>query len=121
MKQIIMTLFFSVALLPGLCARCLVVTLSNGQRLAFDLDDRDVVMTTQGNQLVFNGYNIHRERITEFRIFAKAPEGAIAVGIQEVSGERNSVRSEVYDLSGRRITALKPGIYVINNKKIVIR
>ena len=44
-------------------------------------------------------------------------------GIVEVRGERREAREECYDLQGRRIesSTLKPGLYIINGRKIAIK
>ena len=107
-------------LAPSLSARCLVITLKNGQRMAFQLDEGNVVMTHTDTQLNFNGMTIDREQIMEFRIFAQTPKDAITVGMKSVKGEEDNAKPEIYDLSGRRATNLRPGIYVINKKKVVI-
>jgi len=46
-----------------------------------------------------------------------------ATGIEDVRNNRESVRSGVYTLDGRKVDAenLRPGLYVINGKKIVVK
>lgn len=121
MKRILLTTLLALTIGQGMDARSLVITLSNGQRLAFGLDEQNVVMTEEGNQLYFNGYSINRIRITEFRIFEQAPADAIQVGIKDLATGKTTESSTIVDLSGRPVQHLKPGIYVINRKKVVIR
>ena len=40
-------------------------------------------------------------------------------GINELKGENGNVKTEVYDLSGRRVQNAKKGIFVINGKVVV--
>ena len=47
-------------------------------------------------------------------------EDGTETGIDELEGENGSVKTEVYDLSGRRVTHPKKGhIYIVNDKKRV--
>ena len=68
MKRVLLIILAAFLLLPGIGARCLVVTLKGGQRMAFQLDDQNVVMTHSDTQLTFNGLSIDRSQIQEFRI-----------------------------------------------------
>lgn len=132
MKRIFLSILLGILLAQGAGARCLVVTLANGVRMAFDLDE-DVVMRSSDTQLTFNDVSINRKDIKEFRIFKERPADTIAVGIKELKSEgmRNGQGAgAVQDLGGRyvttrpdvgRLSQLKPGIYIINHKKVVIR
>ena len=115
-------------------ARELVVTLQNGQRVAFHLSStEDVVMTQTAEQVLFNGTALNRADIKELRIFQQLPQDAIPVGIQSVeNGQLTMEHEAVYDLSGRRVAAsamelanqrLRPraGVYLIHNKRVVVR
>lgn len=108
-------------LLSTASARCLVITLQDGQRLAFDITEQEVVMTHTEAQLTFNGYTIDRTNIKEFRIHAERPQDAIAVGITNIQPLSPDDAHSIHDLSGREVTHLRPGIYIINHKKIIIR
>jgi len=121
MKRIILMFLAAFLLLPVINARCLVVTLKSGQRMAFQLDDQDVVMTHTDTQLTFNGLSIERDQIQEFRIHEATPKDAIAVGVESLSSDQARAPYAVYDLSGRRVQQLRPGVYVINKKKVVLR
>lgn len=46
-----------------------------------------------------------------------------ATGIQEVRGQKSVTKTGVYTLDGRRVNAenLRPGLYIMNGKKIVIK
>ncbi len=121
MKRLLLIILAAFLLLPSIGARCLVVTLKGGQRMAFQLDDQNVVMTHSDTQLTFNGLSIDRSQIQEFRIHEQTPKDAIAVGVESVRTRIASAPYAVYDLSGRRVQQLRPGIYVINKKKVVIR
>ena len=47
----------------------------------------------------------------------------VTTGIKEVSTQKSEVRSGVYTLDGRRVNAdnLRPGLYIVNGKKMVIK
>ncbi|MCR5180729.1 MAG: hypothetical protein K6C30_05885 [Bacteroidaceae bacterium] len=120
MKRIFVTLVLALALLPSINARYLVVTLYQGQRIAFDIEEQNVQMTHNDKQLFFNGYAITRSRIKELRIFTNLPDGATYVNV-DTPLAADAKPAVIYDLSGRRVTDLKPGFYIINNKKVVIR
>ncbi|MBO4801456.1 MAG: hypothetical protein J5545_06260 [Bacteroidaceae bacterium] len=114
-------------------ARELVVTLQNGQRIAFHLSSsEDVVMTQAEGHVTLGGTTFNRAEIQEFRIFQQLPADAIPVGIQAAEDELGSADTAVYDLGGRRVadSALefatqvsrpRAGVYLINKKKVVIR
>ncbi len=115
-------------------ARELVVTMQNGQRIAFHLSaTEDVVMTQSEEQVFLNGTPLNRADIKEFRIFQQLPEDAIPVGMQEIeNGTLVIENAAVYDLSGRRVAdsalqlatkRVRPhaGVYLINNRKVVVR
>jgi len=134
-------------LMVGLWAACavsareLVVTLQNGQRIAFHLSStEDVVMTQTAEQVILSGTALNRSDIKELRIFQQLPEDAIPVGIQDIENDGFAIHhspfimdsTAVYDLSGRRVAtsalefatqSVRPraGVYLINNKKVVIR
>lgn len=120
MKRSFVLFLLVIALLPSIYARYLVVTLNQGKRIAFDLEEQNVQMTYNDKQLLFNGYAVTRARIKELRIYTNCPEDATYVNISspQVSDTKPA---DIYDLSGRRVTDLKPGFYIINNKKIIIR
>lgn len=120
MKRLFIIILMATALLPSINARYLVVTLHQGQRIAFDLEEQNVQMTYNEKQLFFNGYAITRSRIKELRILTNIPDGATYVNVNspKTSDAKPAV---IYDLSGRRVSDLRPGIYIINNKKVVIQ
>ncbi len=120
MKRIFVFLLMTTVLLPSIYARYLVVTLYQGQRIAFDLEEQNVQMTYNDKQLFFNGYAITRSRIKELRIFTNLPDGATYVNVDTPLAPE-AKPAVIYDLSGRRVTDLRPGIYIINNKKVVIQ
>ena len=133
MKRLLIS-FLCVGLVFAASARELVVTLQNGQRIAFHLSSsEDVLMTQTEEQVTIGGTTFSREEIKEFRIFQQLPADAIPVGVQDVEdGEWRMKNAAVYDLGGRRVAdsalefvrqAQRPraGVYLINNKKIVIR
>ena len=40
-------------------------------------------------------------------------------GISEVKGEYENVKTEIYDLSGRKVENAQKGIFVVNGKKVI--
>ena len=40
-------------------------------------------------------------------------------GIDELKGENGNVKTEIYDLSGRRVQNAQKGLYIVNGKKVV--
>ncbi len=47
--------------------------------------------------------------------------GDDATGIDEVSSKREEVRSDYYDLQGRRVAQPTKGLYIVNGKKVIIK
>ena len=47
----------------------------------------------------------------------------VASGIEEVIGQKQEVRTGVFTLDGRKVNAenLRPGLYIVNGKKVVIK
>lgn len=133
--------FIYLTLFLGLCAfstsvgsRELVVTMQSGQRIAFHLSStEDVVMTQSEEQVFLNGTPLNRADVKEFRIFQQLPVDAIPVGVQDVeNGQLTMDNASVFDLSGRRVAdsawqlatrRVRPraGVYLINNKKVVVK
>ena len=62
----------------------------------------------------------------------KATEGAMSrinirvqgedteTGIDELKGENGNVKSEIFDLSGRRVQKAQKGLYIVNGKKVIM-
>ena len=48
-------------------------------------------------------------------------EDGTETGIDELEGENGSVKTEVYDLSGRRVAKPVSGIYVVDGKKVLVK
>ena len=44
-----------------------------------------------------------------------------ATGVNEVRGQKEDIRGEVYDLQGRRVAQPTKGLYIVNGKKVVIK
>ena len=71
-------LLLSVLAVSIVQARELVVTMQNGQRVAFHLSStEEVLMTQTEEQVLLNGMAMNRTDIKEFRIFQQLPEDAI--------------------------------------------
>jgi len=47
--------------------------------------------------------------------------GDDATGIDEVGSKREEVRSDYYDLQGRRVAQPTKGLYIVNGKKVIIK
>ena len=43
----------------------------------------------------------------------------VETGIEELKGENGNVKTEVYDLAGRRVQGAQKGIFIVNGKKVV--
>ena len=41
-------------------------------------------------------------------------------GIDEMKGENGKVKTEIYDLSGRRVQKAQKGIFIQNGKKVIM-
>ena len=62
---------------------------------------------------------ISEEAMSSVRISVRGEFGN-ATGVDEVNGENGKQKSEIYDLSGRRVNApAKGGVYIINGKKMI--
>jgi hypothetical protein len=48
-------------------------------------------------------------------------EDGTETGIDELEGENGKVKTEVYDLSGRRVAKPVSGIYVVDGKKVLVK
>ena len=133
MKKILL-LIVGLWVASGVGARELVVTLQNGQRIAFHLSaTEDVLMTQTAEQVILGGTPLNRADIKELRIFQQLPEDAIPVGVQSMEhGQWTMDNAAVFDLGGRQVAdnalelatrRVRPraGVYLINNKKVVIR
>lgn len=112
----------------------LVLTMKNGQRMAFILSKTESVLMTQADDaVVLNGQTFAKDDIQELRIFRELPDDAILLGITSPEAVQPLISSAVYDLSGRKVAdslmqlkdgvqrSLPQGIYIVNNQKIVIR
>ncbi|MBP5770383.1 MAG: hypothetical protein J6W75_03370 [Bacteroidaceae bacterium] len=112
----------------------LVLTMKNGQRMAFTLSKTENVLMTQADDaVVLNGHTFAKDDIQELRIFRELPDDAILLGITSPEAVQPLISSAVYDLSGRKVAdslmqlkdgvhrSLPQGIYIVNNQKIVIR
>ena len=47
--------------------------------------------------------------------------GGEATGIADVRGKMEDVRSDFFDLQGRKVTQPTKGLYIVNGKKVVIK
>ena len=63
------------------------------------------------------------DAITVTDIVVRSLTAEEVVGIKEVRGEKPEVRGRYYDLQGRRLTAApsRPGLYIVNGQKTLIR
>ena len=52
------------------------------------------------------------------KIVALTPE---ETGIDELKGENGKVKTEIFDLSGRRVQKAQKGIYIQNGKKVMVK
>lgn len=55
----------------------------------------------------------------ESRFFLFGFGDDMETGIDELKGENGHVKTEVYDLSGRRVQGAQKGIFIVNGKKVV--
>lgn len=55
----------------------------------------------------------------ESRFFLFGFGDDMETGIDELKGENGHVKTEVYDLSGRRVQGTQKGIFIVNGKKVV--
>ncbi len=112
-------------------ARELVLTLKDGQRIAFHLSEdnkQTACMTISEDAVVINGITYDRKDFKEIRIYKELPEGVdIADAIQGIGvGTTTPADNTIYDICGRRLgqvddssAPLRKGVYIINRKKVV--
>ena len=126
MKKLIPLMAFALAASVSVAARDLVITLADGSRQAFHLSSSEhVVMLQTDDGFTLNGIAYKTEDVTELRIFKEKPEDAIVITGIEAPAAKPAAAPAVYDLSGRRVAdtltdGLHPGIYIINNHKVII-
>ncbi len=128
-----MVAFVAALLLPqSTPARDLVVTLKDGTRIAYPLTAQDKVKMLPGEEaFTLNGQTYQLANVKELRLFKQTPEGAIPVGVKDIHDALQIPADDgIYDLSGRKVAEttsassiqqLKPGIYIINHQKVIIR
>lgn len=121
-----------MACMTTLCAtaRDLVITMKDGTRYAYHLSSTEQVKMVMGDDsFTLNGKSYSLNDVQELRIFKQTPEDAIVVSVKDIHGEEQSGSKEIYDLSGRKVTGdtaphgapLKPGIYIINRRKVIVQ
>ena len=97
--------------------------------------DKGVGLYTAGNNVSTNTENDDPEVTFEawknnaFKAYLPKPIGSGArflifdfgteTGIDQLEGENGNVKTEVYDLSGRRVQNAQKGIFIVNGKKVI--
>ena len=84
---------------------------------------------TTGQELVWNGETMQKcdeEVIWGFTAFMPLDSGAEGLPFDIVDGIKDVRQSagstvDVYDLSGRKVQTMKKGIYILNQKKVVVK
>ena len=74
----------------------------------------------QGNTWLNNGFKAYLPASVftagaRFLVFDFGTE----TGIDQLEGENSNVKTEVYDLSGRRVQSAQKGIFIVNGKKVI--
>lgn len=127
MRKVIIAILVLIGTAFDVSAKELVVTLKDGTRIAFHIDSRnDIWMFTNSGErtvrLRTTEFNI--DDIKEMRIHSQLPDDVQPDAIQELPATSAEARGVVYDLSGRKagtdLDKMKAGIYIVNNRKIVI-
>lgn len=79
------------------------------------------MMNQQGGTFLNNGFKAYlpagvlTTAGARFLVFDFGTE----TGIDELEGENGNVKTEVYDLSGRRVQSAQKGIFIVNGKKVI--
>ena len=72
-----------------------------------------------GSHFLNNGFKAYLPKPTgssaRFLVFDFGTE----TGIDQLEGENGNVKTEVYDLSGRRVQSAQKGIFIVNGKKVI--
>ncbi|MBR4160840.1 MAG: hypothetical protein IKT87_04065 [Bacteroidaceae bacterium] len=73
----------------------------------------------EGHSFLNNGFKAYLPKPTgsgaRFLVFDFGTE----TGIDQLEGENGNVKTEVYDLSGRRVQNAQKGIFIVNGKKVI--
>ena len=88
--------------------------LSNKEGIGF----YKAMMNQQGGTFLNNGFRAYLPADVagaRYLVFDFGTE----TGIDQLEGENGNVKTEVYDLAGRRVQNAKKGIYVVNGKVVV--
>ncbi|MBO4905974.1 MAG: hypothetical protein J5486_02920 [Bacteroidaceae bacterium] len=127
MKQILITAALLIASMISTTAKELVVTLKDGTRMAFHIDSHNEIwmFTHSGERTVrLRTTELNIDNIKEMRIYSQLPSDVQPDAVQELPATNNTENGAVYDLSGRQVGTdlfkMKAGLYIVNNKKVVI-
>lgn len=76
-------------------------------------------MNKQGNTAFLNnGFKAYLPIVSEARFFV-FDFGGNETGIDELEGENGNVKTEIYDLAGRRVQNAQKGVFVVNGKVVI--
>ena len=93
-------------------------TLATDGTIAYLATDGSVMKLTSGGIKGLRAYFIVPLSGATARI-AFIDDGGTTTGIESVESAAQKVENGVYDLQGRRVEAMKKGLYIVNGKKVV--
>ena len=79
---------------------------------------KDTDNTDKGTHFLNNGFKAYLPVVSEARFFV-FDFGGTETAIEGVEGENGNVKTEIYDLAGRRVQNAQKGVFIVNGKVVI--
>ena len=94
-------------------------SLATDGTIAYLSTDGTIKKLTSGGLKGLRAYFVLPTSTPEGARIAFIDDGGTTTGIESMASEVQKVENGVYDLQGRRVEAMKKGLYIVNGKKVV--